>query len=371
MNTMSAGRIKVFRFFRWRGACACLVLAGNGLGWAGGGSDQRGPAVLRMDPTVRSRSLGGAFAGLADDAGALYWNPAGLQQTPRQEITLGRGLLYGDQTQDAGIYVRPVWRAGTRETWAVGISHLAVSPFDVKEEGNDRGQAHPSESVFSLGYARPWKRFSVGMVGKYIRQETYQETGSAYAIDAGIQTVTGRFTWGASLANAGTAMSVGASTTELPLALRFGSSVQLIKSQARSWVGTAQVDFPAEDRAIYRAGLEYGLSLGGEWRTALRAGYVSKGESRLAMGAGLDRGPLGINYVFEPAGDLGTSNRLELCWRFGSPSAPPGNKGAKAGLKKTEPAVSKRRDQEPKHAVANPNDRARAKSKPRSPSKQP
>jgi tetratricopeptide (TPR) repeat protein len=282
---------------------------------------RRGPAVLGMDPTVRSRSLGGAHAGLADDAGALYWNPAGLQRTQRSEITLGRGSLNSDQTHDAAIFVRPFWRAGDRETWAVGLSHLADEAFELKEEGQNLGTAKPTESVVTLGYARPWAGKSLGVTGKYVRQESFQESGSTYALDAGIQNGGDRIRWGVSLANLGPAMKLGSTEMDLPLVFRLGGAVVVEKSAARRWVGTAQMDVPADDEAVFRLGMEYGLVLGAEWRAALRAGYVSAGESGLSAGAGVERGSVGINYVFIPAGDLGTSNRLELCWRFGSPLA--------------------------------------------------
>ena len=35
---------------------------------------------------VRAMGMGGAFAGVADDFTAMYWNPAGLAQINRREV---------------------------------------------------------------------------------------------------------------------------------------------------------------------------------------------------------------------------------------------------------------------------------------------
>lgn len=46
----------------------------------------------RMGP--RPRALGSAFVSVADDANAVYWNPAGMTQLDRFEITGCRTMLY-------------------------------------------------------------------------------------------------------------------------------------------------------------------------------------------------------------------------------------------------------------------------------------
>ncbi len=46
----------------------------------------------RMGP--RPRALGSAFVSIADDANAVYWNPAGMTQLARFELTSCRTLLY-------------------------------------------------------------------------------------------------------------------------------------------------------------------------------------------------------------------------------------------------------------------------------------
>ena len=49
-------------------------------------SNRLGP-YLRMGTGARALGMGGAFVGVADDASATYWNPAGLAWTNGWELT--------------------------------------------------------------------------------------------------------------------------------------------------------------------------------------------------------------------------------------------------------------------------------------------
>ncbi|HDL19252.1 MAG TPA: hypothetical protein ENH29_09370, partial [Bacteroidetes bacterium] len=48
---------------------------------------------------IRALGMGGAFTGIADDYSASYWNPAGLGQMRRMELTAGfNSLAYKSNT---------------------------------------------------------------------------------------------------------------------------------------------------------------------------------------------------------------------------------------------------------------------------------
>src|SRR5438132_5016171 len=49
---------------------------------------------LSFGAGARSLAMGSAFVGVADDASATYWNPAGLSQITRKEITLMKSPLF-------------------------------------------------------------------------------------------------------------------------------------------------------------------------------------------------------------------------------------------------------------------------------------
>lgn len=61
-------------------------------GWAGSYAGD----FIKIGPGVRAQGMGGAFAAIADDGSAFYWNPAGLAQIKKPQIELMRAFLYDD-----------------------------------------------------------------------------------------------------------------------------------------------------------------------------------------------------------------------------------------------------------------------------------
>ena len=54
---------------------------------------------LKLEIGARAAALGGAFVGLADDATAAYWNPAGVALSENFQITFQNTELYADMNQ--------------------------------------------------------------------------------------------------------------------------------------------------------------------------------------------------------------------------------------------------------------------------------
>src|ERR1019366_2732722 len=85
----------------------------------------------QVTESVGSRALGmgGAFVGVADDASATYWNPAGLATGGPAGVTIDWSRLHtGDPTA-------PLTAGATRRdtkftslgTWPLGLSYLSSS----------------------------------------------------------------------------------------------------------------------------------------------------------------------------------------------------------------------------------------------------
>jgi hypothetical protein len=124
--------------------------------------------------------MGGAFSAVADDASAIFWNPAGLSQIGSQEVMATQADLYGIGIQDNFVaFALPVT---TNQTAAVGWYRSA---FDDDELGF-------GENRFDLSYAvraRSW--LSVGGTVKYLTRATDLDgvdvaSGSGRGLDLGL-----------------------------------------------------------------------------------------------------------------------------------------------------------------------------------------
>ena len=69
--------------------------------------------LLNYGGSPRTLSMGKAFTGLANDAEAGYFNPAGLVQLNAQNIKLSHDMLYADCNMEYLAYAMPTRSSGT------------------------------------------------------------------------------------------------------------------------------------------------------------------------------------------------------------------------------------------------------------------
>src|SRR5262249_55117715 len=86
---------------------------------------------------ARSLAMGAAFVGVADDASATYWNPAGLSQITRKELTLLKATMFAETTYDYYSFVKPSKKGGS--AWGVSMTKLASSGYEKVSAKYDNG----------------------------------------------------------------------------------------------------------------------------------------------------------------------------------------------------------------------------------------
>src|ERR1035437_3580896 len=74
----------------------------------------------------RAMAMGGAYYGISDDASAAYWNPAGLAQLQRKELTTMQATLFAQTKLTYFSYAHPT-KGGS--TFALSMTQLAGSGF--------------------------------------------------------------------------------------------------------------------------------------------------------------------------------------------------------------------------------------------------
>jgi len=113
----------------------CIALAAALCAWAS--VAQAGGTVKRLGLTVfsplevgqgaRAVGMGGAFASLADDASTIWWNPAGMTQVERAEVTFSHTQWFVNSAFNAGAF------AARRGVHGFGISFVNFDPGKVEE----------------------------------------------------------------------------------------------------------------------------------------------------------------------------------------------------------------------------------------------
>jgi hypothetical protein len=172
----------------------------------------RGANFLEIGVGARAISLGGAFGALADDASALYWNPAGIAVNPRFTALFSYNDLYGDFGLDHffGGITLPVGEG------AVGFSIVTLNAGDIFRtteafpEGGDPqfGETFDWNSIaLGITYARQiTDRLAVGGTFKYAQEGIDDAKAQFWGGDAGVAFRTGLLgtTLAATLLNMGT-----------------------------------------------------------------------------------------------------------------------------------------------------------------------
>jgi len=128
----------------------------------------------------RAIGMGGAFSALADDASALFWNPAGLARVGHQEVAGSYANLY-----DTGVHDNLV-------SFVLPLSTNRAAGADWYHSGFDDGVLGFSENRVTLGAAvklRPWLWAGAG--GKLLTRGTTLDglsitSGRGFGLDLGL-----------------------------------------------------------------------------------------------------------------------------------------------------------------------------------------
>lgn len=291
-------------------------------------SPQRG-AFLTNGMGARAAAMGDAFTAVADDAAGMLWNPAGLSRIGSLNAVgtygaIGNGISHSSV---AGAY--PL-AAGTV---AAGLSVLNFGDYDLRDV---RGARIGSDGATDAAVVAAWGgrmpnwlggKASAGVMVEGVRESV---GGFLPAAGAGLQVeATPDLRLGASLGHLGVAGGV----FPLPASLRLGGAYRL-------WFGRVAVDMGRElsgERMWLSSGMEASLHsqvtmrFGYRWRSADRA---LRGLVGLALGAGIRLGVVGVDYAYQPFGDLLTMHRVSLSYGL----RPPGPRGAAAGGREAGPA---------------------------------
>jgi len=301
---------------------------------------------LEIGVGARAVGMGGSYVAVANDASALYWNPAGIAWVNSvQSEMMHTEWLAGTKFDFVGLAV-PV--AFFRSSFGVSFTSLdygesPVRTVDRPEGTGERYGAH--DFAVGLTYAVALTdRFSFGITGKYISQRIWSEAGNTMAVDLGVfyNTMFEGLKLAAAISNFGGEIGLSGrhlttihdpdirianfdrvpvdykvGSYPLPLLFRVGISYQKQFGQFGDILLAMDVLHPSNTTESINLGMEYGFGN----MFYCRAGYQNLFErdsiNGLTLGGGIDyylAGRMGIrvDYAWSDWGILENTQRFSL-----------------------------------------------------------
>jgi len=265
---------------------------------------------------ARALGMGSAFVGVADDASALYWNPAGLSSLDGLNLALHHNEWLAGIVQETAEVAAP---AGILGSLALSVDYVNYGTFT----GYDASGATTADySANRYGFDLGWGKellpgFSAGAAVKGSSQDISGSNYGSLAADLGLlwKPLPG-LGLGLAWTNLGDQVAGYAQASDVNLGASYGFDLRpdnrLLLAVSGTW----------EPNGVDR--MQYGLEDVVHQFLALRAGYSQgaaeteiQGLTGMSLGLGLMIRGFELDYAYLPYGDLGTTNRISLTYAFG------------------------------------------------------
>ena len=288
---------------------------------------------LKIGIGSRALGMGASYVAVANDAEALYWNPAGISQ-------FSKPALFFSHTE---------WLVDVKLEYAGAVYHLnsvnsigAAITFLHTDEMKETTVFQPfgtgryfnfSDFLIALSYARNMtEKFSFGLSVKFMQENLAELTMRSVLFDLGTYYKTGwksiRFAvavsnFGADMKPTGTIEDTNLNNENVeissfqsfspPTVFRIGVAWEILDNDQHKVTNSVQLNHPNDNRENINLGLEYW------WNDlfALRGGYVTaRTEEDFSVGFGIHApitmADFRLDYAFSNFRRLGNVNRFSL-----------------------------------------------------------
>ncbi len=271
---------------------------------------------LKIGAGARAAGMGDAFCSLADDAYAMYWNPAGLGYIKGSQFGVTHLEWLTEINQEQIGFVQQI---GSKTGFGVNISHLMANNFDRTNKDGIIGTFGAANTLLGLSLGRQLgNRFSFGLNMKCshlsmddVKVINYNgDIGMLWQISKGLRL-------GLNVQNIGSDVKFIEKGSPLPLNVKAGIGCSLEGVNINIDINKVQ-------------GLETNVHAGGEYwiadTIALRMGIKNEITSDthgkpsgmatgITAGMGLRLGRFQLDYAYAPYGSLDETHRVSLSAR--------------------------------------------------------
>ncbi len=147
---------------------------------------------LKVETGARALSMGGCFSAVANDASALYWNPAGIAQLDRLEVSLTHTQWIAGISNGFAGFVLPL---GSGNVFGLSFMYQTMDEMEQTtiEQPKGTGLYFDAQDIaIGISYARPMTTYILfGLTTKMVYQSIWNESALGFAVDLGLLLDTG------------------------------------------------------------------------------------------------------------------------------------------------------------------------------------
>jgi len=284
---------------------------------------------LKIGVGGRATSMGDAFVAVANDVSALYWNPAGLAQSDKNEIMFSHNTWVIDIGHE---FLGVAYHLSSNDVLGASVTALHMDDMAVTTEVQPFGTGEYfsfGDLSISLSYSRKMtEQFSFGASIRYIEETLDKLKMRGVMVDLGTYYWTGlgttRFAvtisnFGNELAPDGEVVLFGGRKNDSwqsfspPTMFRIGFALEPYQTEAHRITSSIQLNHPNDNSENVSTGFEYA------WKEMffLRGGYkFNVEEQNISFGAGikmdLELASINLDYAFSNFERLGSVHRFSI-----------------------------------------------------------
>jgi hypothetical protein len=291
-----------------------------------GGPGSTGAVELKIPVGPRAIAMGQAFVAVADDANAVYWNPAGLNQMGGIHATLQYDVFIETVRYNFGAIGA---KLGKDAAVGLGVKLLSTGTENIVDaSGNQPG------GTFGLNYMdidlagayRLSYYFDIGVALKYISKSLAGTSASTFAGDVGFMyhTPLPHLTAGLNVQNIGLGLKFAQVSDPLPFNVKVGVAYKMFNDD---FTIAYDMNFPRDNAVSASFGGEYWYKntlvgrFGYQFQGAIDQNqYGIGGKAGLYLGAGVKipafKNYVGVDYAWTDTGFFGANHHFALDFYF-------------------------------------------------------
>jgi len=298
---------------------------------------------LKIGVGARGVALGETFVAIANDASALYWNPAGLAQFPENEMIFAYTEYVVDIKHE---FLGAVYHLGPGDALGFSVTSLHTADMEITTETQPFGTGRFfsfGDLAFGLSYARKMTdQFSFGITLRYVEETLDLLKMRGIVADLGTYYWTGlgtsRFSvvvtnFGADVAPTGEATEFGGGHVNSfqsfspPTQFKIGFAMEPVQMENQRVTTSVELNHPNDNAENVHLGIEYQWE---QWlwlRTGLKRtigerlfGRDNATSSDVTFGVGVAApvatNRVNVDYAYANFNTLGSVHRISLGLTF-------------------------------------------------------